>query len=40
VVVDKQSRLRGVFETTGDGVDFKQIKPQILEAIHRLEGES
>jgi protein SCO1/2 len=40
VVVDKQSRLRGVFETTGEGVDFKQIKPQILEAIHRLEGES
>jgi protein SCO1/2 len=37
VVVDRKGQLRGVFETTGDGVDYKQVKPRLLAAIRRLE---
>jgi len=39
VLVDKQARLRGTFETSGDGVDPIQTKAQILAAIRRLEKE-
>jgi protein SCO1/2 len=39
VVVDKHAQLRGVFETTGEGVDPAQVKKQILAAIKRLERE-
>lgn len=39
VVVDKQGRLRGVFETTGEGVDPQQVKTRILAAVRRLERE-
>ena len=39
VVVDKQSRLRGVYETSGDGIEFGQVKRQILAAVQRLERE-
>jgi protein SCO1 len=39
VVVDRQAQLRGVFETTGDGVDPKQAKAQILAAVEQLERE-
>jgi len=31
--------LRGVFETTGEGIDPAQVKEQILAAIRRLERE-
>jgi len=40
VVVDKQARLRGVFETTDDGLDPQQVKKQILATVQRLERES
>lgn len=39
VVVDKQARLRGVFETVGEDLAFAQVKPKILAAIKRLEAE-
>jgi protein SCO1/2 len=39
VVVDKQARLRGVFETTGEGVDANRVRANILAAVRRLERE-
>jgi cytochrome oxidase Cu insertion factor (SCO1/SenC/PrrC family) len=39
VAVDKQARLRGIFETTGEGIDPRQVKAQILSAVNRLERE-
>jgi protein SCO1/2 len=39
VLVDKQARLRGVFETVGEEVIFEQIKPRLLTAIAGLEAE-
>jgi protein SCO1 len=39
VLLDKQGRLRGVFETTGEGVAPEQVKAQLLAGIHRLERE-
>ena len=39
VVVDKQARLRGVFETSGEGVDWRQSKANILAAVNQLERE-
>jgi protein SCO1 len=40
VIVDKRGQLRGVFETTGEGIDPRQVKAQILAAINQLERES
>ncbi len=40
VVVGKHAQLRGVFETTGEGVNPRQVEPSILEAVSRLERES
>jgi len=37
VIVDKGGQLRGVFETTGEGVDPQQVKTQILNAVRQLE---
>ena len=39
VVVDKQARLRGVFETTGEGIDPRSVQTQILAAVSQLERE-
>ena len=39
VLVDKQARLRGVFETTGEGVDWPTSKTRILAAVRQLERE-
>jgi cytochrome oxidase Cu insertion factor (SCO1/SenC/PrrC family) len=39
VVVDKHGRLRGVFETTGEGIEPLQVKAELLAAIRRLEHE-
>src|SRR5262245_49259139 len=39
VLVDKQARLRGVFETTGEDVDPQRAKAEILAGIRRLERE-
>jgi len=38
VVVDKQARLRGIFQTQGEGVDWAKVKPQILATLKQLEG--
>jgi protein SCO1 len=40
VIVDKQARLRGVFETTGEGVDPAVSKARILAAVRQLERET
>jgi protein SCO1/2 len=39
VIVDRHSRLRGVFETGGEGVDWPTEKRKILAATRRLERE-
>jgi protein SCO1 len=39
VLVDKQARLRGAFETGGDGIEWTNIQPAILSAIKQLERE-
>jgi protein SCO1/2 len=39
VIVDKRAQLRGVFETTGEGIDPAQVKEQIVAAVRRLERE-
>jgi len=40
VVVDKKARLRGIFQTEGQGVDWAKVKPQILATVKELEGGS
>jgi len=40
VIADKRGQLRGVFETTGDGIDPAQVKAEILAAVRQLERES
>jgi len=39
VLLDKQARLRGIFETVGEGIDPEQVKRRILAGIHQLERE-
>jgi protein SCO1/2 len=39
VVVDKQARLRGVFQTEGQEVDWAKVKPQILATVKQLESD-
>jgi protein SCO1/2 len=39
VIVDKKGQWRGLFETTGEGIDFPRVKGKILDAIHQLETE-
>jgi protein SCO1/2 len=39
VVVDRHSRLRGIFQTGGEGVDWATEKKNILAAVRRLERE-
>jgi protein SCO1/2 len=39
VIADKRGQLRGVFETTGEGIEPESVKEQILEAVGRLERE-
>lgn len=39
VLVDKQARLRGIFETGGEGVEWTNVQPTILSAIKQLERE-
>jgi protein SCO1/2 len=40
VVIDKRAQLRGIFETTGEGVDTIQTKHELLSVVRRLERES
>lgn len=39
VLVDRQGRLRGVFQSAGEGVDWPESKEQILAAVRKLEEE-
>jgi protein SCO1/2 len=39
VIVDQQARLRGTFETQGDGVDWTNVQPRIIETVRQLERE-
>jgi cytochrome oxidase Cu insertion factor (SCO1/SenC/PrrC family) len=39
VAVDKHARLRGIFETEGDGVDWTNVQPRILQTVAQLENE-
>ncbi len=39
VLVDKQARLRGAFETGGEGIEWTNIQPAIISAIQQLERE-
>jgi cytochrome oxidase Cu insertion factor (SCO1/SenC/PrrC family) len=40
VVVDKHARLRGIFETGGDGVDWAgTVQPKLLKTVRQLESE-
>ncbi len=36
VLVDRQGRLRAVFETVGDDIDWNKVKPQIVAAAKNL----
>ncbi len=36
VVIDKQGQLRGIYETSGEGVDPAQTRREILAAVQRL----
>ena len=39
VVVDKHGRLRGSFESEGDGIEWARVKPHILLTVRQLERE-
>jgi len=39
VIIDKKGQLRGIFETSGDGIEPTEIREQILDATKRLERE-
>lgn len=39
VLVDKQARLRGVFETSGEGVSWTNVQAEIVQTIRTLERE-
>jgi cytochrome oxidase Cu insertion factor (SCO1/SenC/PrrC family) len=39
VVVDKHARLRGVFETLGEGVTWTNVQPRIIATVRQLEHE-
>ena len=39
VVVDKHARLRGIFETGGEGIDWTNVQPRIVATVRQLERE-
>jgi cytochrome oxidase Cu insertion factor (SCO1/SenC/PrrC family) len=39
VVADRRGQLRGIFETSGEGVDPQRVKARILATVKRLERE-
>jgi protein SCO1/2 len=39
VVVDKHARLRGTFETVGEGIEWIKVQPRISSAVRQLEHE-
>ena len=39
VAVDKHARLRGIFETMGEGIEWTNVQPHIIAAVRQLERE-
>jgi protein SCO1 len=39
VVVDKHARLRGIFETEGEGIEWTNVQPSIVATVRQLERE-
>ncbi len=39
VIVDKHARLRGIFETQGDGVNWTNVQPRLITTVRQLERE-
>jgi protein SCO1/2 len=39
VLVDKQAQLRGIFETTGEGIDPSRVQREIVATVRKLERE-
>ncbi len=39
VIVDQRARLRGVFETQGDGVNWTNVQPRLITTVRQLERE-
>jgi protein SCO1 len=39
VLMDRQSRMRAVYQTVGDGIDFNDVKKQILQDMAELKRE-
>jgi protein SCO1/2 len=39
VAVDKHARLRGIFETEGEGIEWANVQPHIVTAVRQLERE-
>ncbi len=39
VVVDKHARLRGSFETGGEGIEWTNVRPRIIATVRQLERE-
>jgi protein SCO1/2 len=39
VLVDRKGQLRGVFQTTGEGIDPQQVQEKILASVRQLERE-
>lgn len=39
VLVDRQSRLRAIFETSGDDIDPDHVKKHVVEAVRQVERE-
>lgn len=39
VAVDKHTRLRAIFETEGDGIEWTNVQPRIVQTIAELENE-
>ena len=39
VLVDEQARLRGIVETTGEGIVAGQVKARVVRSVNQLESE-
>ncbi len=39
VVVDQHARLRGIYETQGDGVNWTNVQPRLIATVRQLEHE-
>ena len=39
VIVDQHARLRGIFQTEGDGMDWTNVHPRLIATVRQLERE-